>query len=244
MPQPTTRLHLPRPCAESWAAMTPTGSGRHCAACQKTVVDFTHKTDAEILAYLRQAGTGKTCGRFRATQVARPLHPAQPTPRPARWQAWLAGLLVAALATQSCQPTPVDKAQPLALAPAATLHHALLVPDSVVATAAPASLENVVTGQVYDVASRRPVSQATVQLPDTRLTAITDATGHFVLQLPETLAPPTPMVLRLLAAGYPPQLLAVGSAQRPTHGLAIAQLRYPLPQMLLGEVEALPANNN
>jgi hypothetical protein len=30
--------------------MTPRGPGCHCAACQKTVVDFTLKTDAEILA--------------------------------------------------------------------------------------------------------------------------------------------------------------------------------------------------
>ena len=30
----------------------PTAIGRHCAACAKTVVDFTLKPDAENLAYL------------------------------------------------------------------------------------------------------------------------------------------------------------------------------------------------
>ncbi|WP_161599605.1 hypothetical protein [Hymenobacter nivis] len=72
-PRPTT-VHIPTPCAESWAAMTPRGPGRHCAACQKTVVDFTQKTDGEILAMLKQA-TGRTCGRFYADQLSRPLVP-------------------------------------------------------------------------------------------------------------------------------------------------------------------------
>lgn len=98
-------LHIPAPCTQSWAAMTPTGPGRHCAACQKTVVDFTSKTDAELLAYFQQAAGERTCGRFRAGQLSRALRPALPVARPPHWQLWLAGLLVAALAVQGCQTT-------------------------------------------------------------------------------------------------------------------------------------------
>ncbi len=104
-------IRIPEPCAESWATMTPTSGGGHCAACQKTVVDFTQKTDAEILTYFRQVGAERTCGRFRAGQLGRPLQPARPAPRPLRWQLWLAGLLAAALSTQSCQST-TGEAQP------------------------------------------------------------------------------------------------------------------------------------
>jgi hypothetical protein len=60
--------------------MTPASGGRHCAACQKTVVDFTQKTDAEILAALRQAA-GQTCGRLRPDQVGRPLVAPTAAPR-------------------------------------------------------------------------------------------------------------------------------------------------------------------
>ncbi len=102
---PGTTLYIPQPCPASWAAMTPASGGRHCAACQKTVVDFTQKTDTEILAYFWQVGAGPTCGRFRAGQLGRPLRPARPAPRPLRWQLGLAGLLAAALSTQSCQST-------------------------------------------------------------------------------------------------------------------------------------------
>ena len=85
-----TSLHLPQPCAESWDAMTPTPAGRYCAACQKTVVDFTLKTDAEILAYLAKAAGGRTCGRFAAGQLERPLQRAAPAAPTAQWRAWLA----------------------------------------------------------------------------------------------------------------------------------------------------------
>ena len=69
--------------------MTPVNAGRHCAACEKTVVDFTLKTDAEILAFLAGATSGRTCGRFAAGQLERPLQRAVPAV-PTRWRAWLA----------------------------------------------------------------------------------------------------------------------------------------------------------
>ncbi|MCI1188579.1 carboxypeptidase-like regulatory domain-containing protein [Hymenobacter sp. DH14] len=89
----TTSLHIPQPCHESWDAMTPATAGRHCAACAKTVVDFTLKTDAEILAYLAGAASGRTCGRFAAGQLERPLQRAAPVAPAARWRAWLAALV-------------------------------------------------------------------------------------------------------------------------------------------------------
>ncbi|UOQ98644.1 carboxypeptidase-like regulatory domain-containing protein [Hymenobacter sp. 5317J-9] len=88
--RPTVSLTVPQPCHESWDAMTPAAQGRHCAACQKTVVDFTLKTDAEILAYLATAAGGPTCGRFAAGQLKRPLQRAVPAAPMARWRAWLA----------------------------------------------------------------------------------------------------------------------------------------------------------
>ena len=85
-----TSLHIPQPCSESWDAMSPAATGRHCAACAKTVVDFTLQTDAEILAHLAGAASGRTCGRFAAGQLERPLQRAAPVAPAARWRAWLA----------------------------------------------------------------------------------------------------------------------------------------------------------
>lgn len=85
-----TTLHIPQPCHESWDAMSPTATGRHCAACAHPVVDFTLKTDAEILAYLAGAAGGRICGRFAAGQLDRPLQRAAPVAPAARWRALLA----------------------------------------------------------------------------------------------------------------------------------------------------------
>ncbi len=65
-------LAIPEPCAEDWARMTPDGCGRYCAACRKTVVDFTGWTDAAIARYF-DGVDGDVCGRFLSTQLDRPL---------------------------------------------------------------------------------------------------------------------------------------------------------------------------
>lgn len=44
-------LSIPTPCTEDWNAMTPDKNGKFCASCQKTVVDFSRMTDAEIFNY-------------------------------------------------------------------------------------------------------------------------------------------------------------------------------------------------
>ncbi|MCC2545830.1 hypothetical protein LJY25_05195 [Hymenobacter sp. BT175] len=98
----STTLSVPQPCFESWASMTPRPQGRHCASCQEVVVDFTEKTDAEILAFLKQYPK-VSCGRFTEDQLDRPLQGNQP-PRP-RWTNWLAALLTVWGAGQLAAPT-------------------------------------------------------------------------------------------------------------------------------------------
>jgi len=71
---PTQRLtvSIPMPCQEDWSAMTPQTRGRFCSSCQKTVVDFTAMTDAEVVNWL-SSRKGETCGRFRENQLERSL---------------------------------------------------------------------------------------------------------------------------------------------------------------------------
>lgn len=64
------KLQIPEPCHEKWNEMTPTDRGRYCSSCEKKVIDFSNKSDAEILRLLQ----GKnTCGRFQTKQLNRPL---------------------------------------------------------------------------------------------------------------------------------------------------------------------------
>jgi hypothetical protein len=57
------KLSIPTPCHEDWNTMTATQSGKFCASCQKTVVDFSRMSDAEIMRYFADF-QGDTCGRL------------------------------------------------------------------------------------------------------------------------------------------------------------------------------------
>jgi CarboxypepD_reg-like domain len=61
-------LSVPKPCSEKWSGFTSTQSGKMCATCSKVVVDFTGKSETEIVRYF-STSKEKTCGRFRASQV-------------------------------------------------------------------------------------------------------------------------------------------------------------------------------
>jgi|GEM_PF-3231191 len=63
-------LSVPTPCGENWGEMSPTANGRHCSSCNKTVVDFSLSSDAEIFAVIANS-KGAVCGRFFDDQLRR-----------------------------------------------------------------------------------------------------------------------------------------------------------------------------
>jgi hypothetical protein len=52
----TPALHIAKPCHEDWNAMTAAERGRHCAVCQKTVVDVAAMQTGDAIRYLHQLG--------------------------------------------------------------------------------------------------------------------------------------------------------------------------------------------
>lgn len=70
---PSLRITIPEPCHEDWNAMTPAQQGRHCASCNKVVMDFTNMSDAQIIVYF-QSAKGNTCGRFYNNQLNREFY--------------------------------------------------------------------------------------------------------------------------------------------------------------------------
>ncbi|MDB5197393.1 MAG: hypothetical protein JWP88_1764 [Flaviaesturariibacter sp.] len=65
-------LSIPEPCHQSWNDMSPTGTGRYCGSCQKEVIDFTHMSESQLIAYFKQP-KGATCGRFHTDQLGHDL---------------------------------------------------------------------------------------------------------------------------------------------------------------------------
>jgi hypothetical protein len=193
-------LVISQPCAENWAAMTPTGLGRHCAACQKTVVDFTQKTDAEILAYFAKA-TGETCGRLGSDQLNRPLLPALGARPAPRWRGWLA-LVLAAWGLRASPATATGA--PAASPPTAAHPRKKASPKHRLPLAAPKLLR----GTVRAADTQEPLAGVAVFLKGENRSAITDTAGQFSLRLPAQ-RPRTGRALVLHYAGYQSETVPV-----------------------------------
>lgn len=61
-------ISIASPCGESWEGMTPSGTGRHCAKCDKVVLDLTECTREQ--AFERVIG-GRKCVRLMITADGR-----------------------------------------------------------------------------------------------------------------------------------------------------------------------------
>ena len=56
------------PCPANWEKMQIKLDARHCVQCDKSVVDFTKKSRAEIITYLIENPNGSVCGRMNQQQ--------------------------------------------------------------------------------------------------------------------------------------------------------------------------------
>lgn len=45
---------LTDPCLKQWEDMKPSSDGRYCASCNKTIVDLSSKTDAELIPFFKK----------------------------------------------------------------------------------------------------------------------------------------------------------------------------------------------
>lgn len=71
MKHPEIEIQIPKPCHEDWNNMSPTEKGKFCNVCTKEVVDFTSKSDEEIIKHFTDHGN--LCGRFHISQLNRKL---------------------------------------------------------------------------------------------------------------------------------------------------------------------------
>ena len=62
------KVQINVPCPANWDKMQIKLHARHCEQCDKSVIDFTQKSRAEILAYLLENPNGSVCGRMNHQQ--------------------------------------------------------------------------------------------------------------------------------------------------------------------------------
>ena len=63
------KFSVPDPCHEPWDGMKPQENGRYCDVCKKVVIDFTHKSQQEIIDYIKLNKGKKLCGTFKKSQL-------------------------------------------------------------------------------------------------------------------------------------------------------------------------------
>ncbi len=67
-------IRIPEPCHEDWNSMLPDAKGKFCNSCNKSVFDFSNKTDTQIRDILLDHKDQKVCGHFKKSQINRPLN--------------------------------------------------------------------------------------------------------------------------------------------------------------------------
>ena len=65
-------ISIPEPCHEDWNKMSPAEQGRFCGSCKKNVIDFTAKSEEDIISFFHNYD-GSSCGRFTNEQLNRPI---------------------------------------------------------------------------------------------------------------------------------------------------------------------------
>ncbi len=244
------QLHVDRPCEQAWSEMRPEGNGRFCDQCQKTVVDFQEMSDSEI-ARILALPNAPTCGRFRPSQLERPLPVYEPM-RQLSWPRLAAGaaLFVLAmphslLAQASGNSSAIPKdytAQLKSVTDAPRKTPWVPVPESSNVKDAPIEdpCSYALSGRVIDVNSGEPFLGAEVRYTRLMQPVLTDSKGDFSMLLPlNELSDTILLRIALPYEGGDKELLLFKN-DLPTTKITIALQRNP-PRPIMGGIGARPS---
>ena len=184
--QTKVSVTLPDSCPEQWDEMPHAGDGRFCAACQKTVTDFTLMSDAQIIAFIRNKDEGNHCGRFNGHQLDRELtYPKSTTfyTHPIFSKIAASLMLIQSIASSVKAQVTAPKTY---IAPPLKESKTKKTPTKFI------------HGKVIDIASGTPLKGLKINVSGTSLTTITDANGRFYLALP---ARPTDTIVIAVSYG-------------------------------------------
>jgi hypothetical protein len=161
-----THISIAQPCTQAWNDMQSHRQGRFCGSCQKSVIDFSAMSNAEVIGIL--SSSQHVCGRFGADQIgALNYHLAKNQKQPFSWKRLsLAAVFVGFL--------PFYKAQ----AQVRTHSQQQVLPvkrPSIPTEFSP----TIITGKVIDKASGQSLSGATLSIKNKPGITTTDIDGNF-----------------------------------------------------------------
>ena len=182
------KVQIPEPCHEKWSEMTAAEKGRHCASCDKTVIDFSVMTDRQIIEFLDKQSKGSTCGRLKSSQVNRELIHSAARPGPSKSAIYMmlfGGLLASGAAQgQACPPPPLMGDTILVERPMILGRIAAPVIDDK-AELGEVVIEETITisGSVKDEYGE-PILYGNVHVQGTQIGTTTDIDGNYSLEVP------------------------------------------------------------
>jgi len=156
-----------------WDDMNEVNEGRHCQSCDKIVIDFSAKSDVELLQFFKTKKKD-VCAQVSSDQLNRQLL-SPVVQRNWRWMIPLAAVAVTAVPAQAQKLKPIIQMTPSAADPnkaAINFGNQLL------------KLQTTIGGKVIDSLSGKPLSGVKVRQKDFQnVLAITDSTGKFEMSI-------------------------------------------------------------
>ncbi|MES2455767.1 MAG: hypothetical protein V4594_09515 [Bacteroidota bacterium] len=169
------QLVLTSPCSEQWDDMQQSGAGRYCDSCEKSIVDLSTKSDAELIRFFKNKAD-HVCGRLLPGQLNRKL--VLPSEK-MNWH-WMMPLAVGTMVVAPAQ------AQKLSPALVYSDQTAALLPASVEQGINKQVLRNTVSGRVVDNDTGKPLKGVSIkQKGFENVLAKTDSTGTFMVNITE-----------------------------------------------------------
>lgn len=169
-------LSIDTPCTENWDAMLPDAKGKFCLSCQKSVIDFSVMSDAEIVSILEQT-SGAICGRMSAAQQNREIvrEAAVPGKRKSltRPLEYLAGLLLSLWGQSAI-------AQNKPIVPAAVVEQRQSAFEGITNDTA------FLKGVVLD-SNKEGIPGAIIHIKGRGVSTVSDEAGQFSLEIPDSL---------------------------------------------------------
>jgi hypothetical protein len=181
------QIRIPQPCEASRTAFQPQGEHHFCSQCQKTIIDFSRMSDAEIGRIMSQ-GNAPTCGRFRRSQLDRPIT-YQATLLSGSWPRIAAGAMLLMLAMPHAL---------LAQAPVAASTELVTQERPLANSPLPVKPKGggedstfVLKGHLIHSETGEAISFANVANRELGLATTSNDSGYFMLPIPASLRPDT-----------------------------------------------------
>jgi hypothetical protein len=181
------KIQIPEPCHENWDKMTASAQSRFCNACSRVVVDFSVMSDKEVFNYISNTSS-KICGRVSDDQLNRPIQ--MPFERKRISLKYLWSLLISSfLVTYKTHAQGRLKVDSIRATMSAPLIRAI------------EDVQIITVGMIHNTESKRPkhltqiirgkvttengeaVPCATVSIPGSKQSTITDTCGEFKLTI-------------------------------------------------------------